>query len=170
MLRLKVRNPLRLLTSSIVITTPIFLALTAQAAPTVVVFSPGTGSFGAPVFYEAYATSSSCKSGIAAMRIYTAPGVNAYTTNGAHIETFINLKPGRYNTVVQAWDNCGGVAKTNVAIQMRESMYLCRMDRSVMSRITLPHRQLTPSVLLESRRCVCTPGITLLRTRFTQIS
>jgi 6-phosphogluconolactonase (cycloisomerase 2 family) len=121
MLRSKLRNPVRLLASLIVITTPIFLALTAQAVPTVVVLSPGSGSFGAPVFYEAYATSPSCKSGIAAMRIYTAPGVNAYTTNGAHLETFISLKSGRYNTVVQAWDNCGAVAKTNVAITVNSN-------------------------------------------------
>jgi hypothetical protein len=50
------------------------------------------------------------------MRIYTAPGVSAFTVNGAHLETFINLKPGHYNTVVQAWDNCGGVAKIPVAL------------------------------------------------------
>jgi 6-phosphogluconolactonase (cycloisomerase 2 family) len=87
----------------------------------VVVLSPGTGSVGAPVFYEAYATSSSCKSGISAMRIYSAPGVNAYTTNGAHIETFINLKAGRYNTVVQAWDHCGGIAKTSVSITVNST-------------------------------------------------
>ncbi|MCU1297753.1 MAG: 6-phosphogluconolactonase, cycloisomerase 2 family [Acidobacteriaceae bacterium] len=119
---LKLTNPLRLLTSSIALTIPLFLALTAQAAPTLVVLSPGTGSFdGAPVFYEAYATSPSCAFGISAMRIYTAPGVSAYTTSGAHIETFINLKPGRYNTVVQAWDNCGGVAKTNVSITVNST-------------------------------------------------
>ena len=48
------------------------------------------------------------------MRIYSAPGVNAYTVDGAHIETFIPLKAGSYSTVVQAWDNCGGVGKTTV--------------------------------------------------------
>jgi hypothetical protein len=63
-------------------------------------------------FYEAYATSPSCSKGISAMRIYTAPGVSAYTVNGSHIETFIKLKAGTYNAVVQAWDNCGGVGKT----------------------------------------------------------
>ena len=52
------------------------------------------------------------------MRIYTAPGVSAYTVNGAHIETFVNLKPGSYSTVVQAWDSCGGVGKTTVDINV----------------------------------------------------
>jgi hypothetical protein len=50
------------------------------------------------------------------MRIYTAPGVSAYTVDGAHIETFITLAVGSYSTVVEAWDNCGGVAKKTVDI------------------------------------------------------
>jgi hypothetical protein len=52
------------------------------------------------------------------MRIYTAPGVNAYTVYGAHIETFVPLSAGSYSTVVQAWDNCGGIGKTSVDIKV----------------------------------------------------
>ena len=48
------------------------------------------------------------------MRIYSAPGVNAFTVYGAHIETFIPLTAGSHSTVVQAWDNCGGVGKATV--------------------------------------------------------
>ncbi len=91
--------------------------LAFATTPTVTVLSPKTTSAsGSPVFYEAYATSPACASGISAMRIYSAPGVNAYTVNGAHIETFITLAPGSHSTVVQAWDNCGGVSKTPVNI------------------------------------------------------
>ena len=88
------------------------LAGTASAALTVNVISPtineftGTASGGTPVFYEAYATSPECAAGISAMRIYTNPGVDAYTVNGGHLETFISLPLGTYATVVQAWDNC----------------------------------------------------------------
>jgi hypothetical protein len=93
------------------------IATFAFAAPTVTILSPKSSSnSGSPVFYEAYATSSSCASGISAMRIYTASGVSAYTANGAHIETFITLAAGNYSTVVEAWDNCGGVGKTTVDI------------------------------------------------------
>jgi 6-phosphogluconolactonase (cycloisomerase 2 family) len=92
------------------------LSVSALAAPTINLIAPKSGfNSGSPVFYEASATSS-CSKGIAAMRIYTAPGVNAFTVNGAHLETFIKLKPGNYNTVVQAWDNCGGVAKVPVPL------------------------------------------------------
>ena len=92
-----------------------FFAISAYAAPTVTVLAPKAGmSVGSPIFYSAYATSVACTKGIAAMRIYSADHVSAYTVSGGHIETFIKLNPGTYNTVVQAWDNCGGVAKTTV--------------------------------------------------------
>lgn len=87
----------------------------AGAIPSVIVVSPKSGvSTGSPIFYEAYATSPQCGSGISAMRIYSADYVNAYTIDGAHLETFIQLSPGTYKTTVQAWDNCGGVAKVTV--------------------------------------------------------
>lgn len=118
---------------------PLLIALfpaAAFAAPVVIVISPhSTSSIGSPVFYEAFATSSGCAKGIAAMRIYTAPGVSAYTTAGAHIEKFIPLKPGTYSTVVQAWDNCGGVGKTFVNVMVNAiagvSVFLPRSTSSI---------------------------------------
>jgi len=107
-----------------VLTLVLVLAGTASATLTVNVISPsineytGTASGGTPVFYEAYATSPECAAGIAAMRIYTNPGVDAYTVNGGHLETFISLPLGTYATVVQAWDNCGAVAKAPVPLNV----------------------------------------------------
>ena len=115
------RYPLRLVVCSSLLSFVGF-ATAAFATPTVTVLSPKASSdSGSPVFYEAYATSPSCASGINAMRIYSAPGVNAYTVDGAHIETFLPLKAGTYSTVVQAWDNCGGVAKTPVNITVNSN-------------------------------------------------
>ena len=130
------------------------LAGLALAAPTVTVISPKTnGNAGSPVFYEAYATSASCAAGINAMRIYSAPGVNAYTTYGARIETFINLAAGTYGTTVQAWDNCGGVAKKqskSLSIQMREFRYFYPPNLRRTSRYTLPLPRRTRRVRQES--------------------
>ena len=53
---------------------------------------------------------------MSAIRIYTAPGVASTTLAGGKMNTYINLPKGIYNTVVQAWDNCGGVGKANVTI------------------------------------------------------
>jgi 6-phosphogluconolactonase (cycloisomerase 2 family) len=91
--------------------------LASATTPVVTVTSPGTGaSVGSPVNYVASASSSGCSKGIAAMRIYTASGVGAYTINSNSLNATINLPVGSYNTVVQAWDNCGGVGKAAVNI------------------------------------------------------
>jgi 6-phosphogluconolactonase len=91
--------------------------LGSATTPVVTVASPGSGaSVGSPVNYVASASSSGCSKGISAMRIYTASGVNAYTINSNKLNTNINLPVGSYSTVVQAWDNCGGVGKTTVNI------------------------------------------------------
>jgi 6-phosphogluconolactonase (cycloisomerase 2 family) len=100
----------------------VFLVASAVMAsattPVVKVTSPGSGSsVGSPVNYVASA-STGCAKGISAMRIYTASGVNAYTINSNKLNTNINLPVGSYNTVVQAWDNCGGVGKTAVNIKV----------------------------------------------------
>ena len=95
--------------------------MAAYAIPAVTIISPKAGqNSGSPVFFEAYATTD-CAKGISAMRIYTAPGVNAFTTDGAHIEHFITLQGGSYNAAVQAWDNCGGVSKADVALTVNSS-------------------------------------------------
>lgn len=88
----------------------------AFAAPTINLISPKSGSSsGSPVFYEATATTT-CAKGMASMTVYSAPGVVIDTVPGAHVEDFLKLSAGSYNTVVQAKDNCGGVSKTPVAI------------------------------------------------------
>jgi 6-phosphogluconolactonase (cycloisomerase 2 family) len=103
-------------------TLPILLCSSALAfatTPVVTVSSPANGaSVGTPVNYVASASSPACSKGISAIRIYTASGVNAYTINASKLNTNINLPVGSYNTVVQAWDNCGGVGRTAVKIKV----------------------------------------------------
>jgi 6-phosphogluconolactonase (cycloisomerase 2 family) len=90
--------------------------------PVVTVTSPANGSTdGSPVNFVASASSPDCSSGIAAMRIYTAPGDGAYTTDSSSLNVNLSLAAGTYNTVVQAWDNCGGVGKTPVNITVTGS-------------------------------------------------
>jgi 6-phosphogluconolactonase (cycloisomerase 2 family) len=94
------------------------LSLTAFAAdPIVTVISPANNSqTTGPINYVASAISPGCPQGISAMRIYSAPHVSAFTGVGGQVNTYINLEPGTYNTVVQAWDNCGNVGKTYVNV------------------------------------------------------
>jgi hypothetical protein len=50
------------------------------------------------------------------MGIYTGPGVLAYSTRGAQINTLLTLNPGVYHTVVEEWDNCGGASVAPITI------------------------------------------------------
>ncbi len=94
-----------------------FSQLASATTPIVTVTSPSNGSQdGTPVNFTATASSPDCSAGIAAMRIYTAPHVGAYTVDSNSLDVNLSLAPGTYNTVVQAWDNCGGVGKTPVNI------------------------------------------------------
>jgi hypothetical protein len=69
-----------------------------------------------PVRFKANSQVTNCQAGIAAMRIYTAPGVGVYTVNAASLDRQLNLAPGTYNTVIHSWDNCGHVYKAPVNI------------------------------------------------------
>jgi 6-phosphogluconolactonase (cycloisomerase 2 family) len=95
----------------------VIISVASATVPVVQVSSPGNGAqVTSPVHYVATASSPQCKSGIAAMRIYSAPHTDAYDVSGGSLNANVNFTPGTYNTVVQAWDNCGGVGKTAVAI------------------------------------------------------
>lgn len=80
------------------------------------VSSPGNKSSDvSPVHFVASATTT-CSKGVAAMGIYTAPYVLAYTVSGSSLNTYLKLSAGTYNTEVQEWDNCGGASKTPVTL------------------------------------------------------
>ena len=94
---------------------PLVVSPTDASQPTGVSGGPEAAVV-SPVHFVASASAPSCSKGIAAMRIYTAPGVSAYTVNGASIDTYLKMANGTYNVVVQAWDNCGGVYKTPLMV------------------------------------------------------
>ncbi len=99
----------------------VFVCLSALLAPAafagVTVSSPANGAtVSASVHYVASATTSSCSKGVASMGIYTAPGVLAYVVDGVSLNTTLTLKAGKYDTVVQEWDKCGGASTSPVTI------------------------------------------------------
>lgn len=84
----------------------------------VYVTSPSNNSSsGSSVNFVATATTT-CSLGVASMGIYTAPYKLAYTSNGASLNTSLNLSPGTYNTTVEEWDKCGGAASTPVTVKV----------------------------------------------------
>jgi hypothetical protein len=97
-----------------------FSNLAFATTPVVTVSSPSNNSSdGSPVSFVASASSPQCSKGIAAMRIYIADNTADYTVESNQIKTQLTLQPGSYDTVVQAWDNCGGVGKTDVNITVK---------------------------------------------------
>jgi 6-phosphogluconolactonase (cycloisomerase 2 family) len=101
----------------------VMAALASASTPIVTVSTPANNSqVGSQVHFVASAASSDCASGISAIRIYSAPHKAAYTVTGGNLDSSISLSPGTYNTVVQAWDNCGGVGKTPITITVSEKL------------------------------------------------
>jgi hypothetical protein len=63
-----------------------------QPAPAVTVTVPDNGSqIASPVQFKASAASPNCAQGVASMRIYPAPGVDAYTVDSSSLNTSITL-------------------------------------------------------------------------------
>jgi hypothetical protein len=92
------------------------IAITVQTQTGVWVTAPtNDGSIGSPVNYVATATTGTCQKGIASMGIYV-NNVLSYVSNGASLNTNLNLTPGTYNTVVEEWDYCGGAAYTPIKV------------------------------------------------------
>jgi Lactonase, 7-bladed beta-propeller len=131
-------------------------ALTFAASPRITVASPIAGTTGTPTFFDATATTT-CQSGIAAMRIYTAPGVHPFTTKSPHLETFLHLKPGPHNVVVQAWDNCGGIAKVPIALSVQSQAGVHLFLPSAASNTTPVH------VAASAENPACAAGMSALR-------
>ena len=97
-------------------------AFSAPAFAGVTITTPANGAtVSGPVHYVASATTTSCSKGIASMGIYTAPGVRVYVVNGTSLNTSLDLSPGKYETVVEEWDKCGGASTTPVTITVSRS-------------------------------------------------
>jgi hypothetical protein len=64
------------------------------------------------------------------MGIYTAPGVLAYSTQGAQLNTSLTLSPGVYHTVVQEWDKCGGSAFSPINITVGGNVFSSLQEQS----------------------------------------
>jgi hypothetical protein len=137
--------------------TNVTIVVRGSAAEVQVAAPANNANVASQVQYVATANSG-CASGVAAMGIYTLPGVLAYVTPGAHLNTILNLNPGTYNTVVQEWDNCGGSAKTPITINVGGP----RSNQATGVVVTAPANNATvsPSVqFVASATTTCSAGV-----------
>jgi len=97
--------------------TPVAITVVgSQSGGSVRVTAPANNSAVSTTVQFVASATTNCTTGVAAMGIYTAPGVLAYKASGAKLNTLLNFKPGIYHTVVQEWDNCGGAATTPIVL------------------------------------------------------
>lgn len=54
-----------------------------------------------------------------------------YVSKGSTLNTWLSLSPGSYDTVVQAWDNCGGAEKASINITVESSPPQVRSSRHI---------------------------------------
>ena len=93
--------------------------ITVSAQSGVWVTSPTNGGVNSPINYVATSTTS-CSKGIASMGLYVNNNLN-YVVQGSKLNTSVTLSPGKYDTVVQEWDRCGGSAFKHVPITVSGS-------------------------------------------------
>ncbi len=94
----------------------LFAAWAIPGLATVTVNTPANGAtVSSPVYYSATATTNTCTKGVASMGLYVDNQL-VYVQNGAALNTSWPLSPGKYNTVVEEWDYCGGATYTPIAI------------------------------------------------------
>lgn len=111
---MKTANALIRLCVCVVLSLPAFAGVSVTAPATV-------STSGSPVHFVATAVSPACSKGVAAMGIYTAPGVLAYVVNGSSLNTNLPMNNGTYNVVVQEWDNCGWSAKSPLTLTVNST-------------------------------------------------
>jgi hypothetical protein len=97
-------------------TTLILATFAAPAFANVTVSSPTNAeTVSSPVHYTATATTSTCSKGVASMGVYVNNQL-IVVKDGTSLNTTVPLNSGKYNTVVEEWDYCGGATFTPVAI------------------------------------------------------
>ena len=83
------------------------LAITSNTSAGVVVTTPTANSTVPTVASYVATANSSCNRGVASMGVYV-DGQLSTVAQGSKLNAQVNMSAGSHNTVVQAWDYCGG--------------------------------------------------------------
>lgn len=89
-----------------------FLLAATQAMASVTISQPSNGStLTSPVQFAATSMTTTCTRGVAAMGVYVDNKL-IYVSYGHKLSVQLPFKVGRYQTVVEEWDRCGGASYT----------------------------------------------------------
>ncbi|HEY0794366.1 MAG TPA: hypothetical protein VGD64_01160 [Acidisarcina sp.] len=89
--------------------------LTVNDVLSVSATSPANGSTSGSVTPYLATGTTNCPGGISSMGIYV-DGVLMYTSPGGSLNTPLDMGLGLHQTVVKAWDSCGGAASANIDV------------------------------------------------------
>ncbi len=133
--------------------------MTTSAIASVTVSSPVNGAtVNSPAPYAATATTTTCSKGVASMGIYVA-GKLVYVVNGKSLKTNLPLDPGKYNTVVEEWDYCGGATFTAVGITVSNQTGVWVTSPANNSQVTSPVNYVATATASACSKGVASTGI-----------
>lgn len=136
--------------ASLLCATPLWASVTVS--------SPSNGTtVSSPVHYSADAASA-CPQGVAAVGIYV-NNQRTYVTQGATLSTNLSLGPGKYYTVVQEWDRCGGSTATPVNITVTGVAGVSVSSPSNNSTITSPATYVASATTATCAKGIASMGI-----------
>jgi hypothetical protein len=88
----------------------------ASAFAGVTVSSPlNNQTYSGSIHYVAAATTTTCSKGVASMGVYVNNKL-IYVSYGTKLDTTLPMNPGKYGTVVEEWDYCGGATYTLLTV------------------------------------------------------
>ena len=91
------------------------ISITSSTAAGVTVTTPTANSTVPTLTSYVASANSGCSSGVASMGVYV-DGQLSTVQQGAKLNTQVSLSTGNHNTVVQAWDYCGGSTSKSVPV------------------------------------------------------
>ena len=93
------------------------VSLTVNDAASVAITSPVNGATVSTVPLFVATATTGCAQGVAAMGVYVNQ-TKVYSVPGAKLSTQLTLAAGTQNATIQEWDNCGGTAKSTLALKV----------------------------------------------------
>ena len=140
-------------------TTLILLSFSVPAFANVTVSSPANAAtVNSPVQYAAVATTSTCSKGVASMGVYVDNQL-LVVQNGTSLNTAVTLAPGKYNTVVEEWDYCGGATFTPVAITVTSQSGIFLTSPAINSIVNSPVNYVATATTSTCSKGVASMGV-----------
>ena len=125
----------------------------------VAVSSPANGgTVSSPVQFIASASTATCSKGVASVGVYVNNQL-IVVQNGINLNAPVSLSPGKYNTVVEEWDYCGGATYTPVTITVANQSGVFVTSPANNSTVSSPTSYLATAVTSSCSKGVAAMGV-----------